>query len=167
MKRTGGNKNLSKDSVSHAYIKANKPDKICKINNPWWVYNTVREYIRSTWKKAQKERKAHISIAGMEEKGRLTDFTEDLITKEYLNFIMNEVISFIRKRYPKAHSKYTFYFEIFCYKKKWGVPWEEIQEKFPGVNTKEVQSRISEILKKFKKYHTKKQKKWKSKMLFS
>ena len=162
MNRSGGDRELSADAVSHAFIRANEPDIICKIYNEWWAYNRIKEYIRAYWKKRGKEREIITFIDWINEKGELLDFGEDAVIKEYLDFILDKVISFIRKRYPQSQEKYIHYFEICCYQKLTGDPWDIVQHNFPKLNIKEVQSRCSEILKEFRAYYLpRKRKKWK------
>jgi len=74
------------------------------------------------------------------------------------NKIKTEVLSFIDKHYtnPKIRAKYQQYFEIFCEKVIDGLTWKEMQQKYPSIDMKTVNSRIhNDILKlyKFRKEH--------------
>jgi len=152
-KRSGGNWQIAEDSVSFVNVKSHEADVFCKIYNRWWPFNQIKEFIKKEWKRKRKE----------VDKPLILDFVDhnqnvekDFITKDYLIFITREFSAFVRKKYPRAHTKYMFYFQIWRSHKLSGRSIEDIQADFPDTNMKEVESRCSAMISEFIKYLKKK-----------
>lgn len=146
---------LAEDAVQHAFSKAYEPDKFCKMINKSWPFNTIRRYVKKEWKR----RRIFVGLPptkSIEEKAQAPDFSGKPNNKQYLKSIKEGMTWFIRKRYPRAHALYAYFFDIWCYKEIWEYTWKEMQEKFPDTSMIEVQSRCSEILKEFNRYFARK-----------
>jgi hypothetical protein len=143
----------AEDSVSHVYIKSNEPNIFCKLYDDFWAYNKIREYLKSYWRKIQNPNRHKEQLVN---NGISYNLEKEFADKEYLNYILKEIYSFIRKKYPRAQTKYSYYFRIWLSQKYLGESAEETQKRFPDINIQEVQSRCSSFLSEFNKYITKK-----------